>query len=1198
MKKDNKSEVASLRQKTEEILKKKSAKSGSELSESEMQKLIQKLEVHQIELELQNEELVLAREQVAEFAAIEKSTVGVSEFAENIINTLREPLLILDQDLRVIKASLSFYAFFKVTSSETIGKLIYDLGNNQWDIPKLRELLETILPEKTTFDDYEVEHDFSSIGKRIMLLNARQIKRAFGKEKIILLAIEDITERKLAEESLSEKSRMTSEYLDILLDHAHTPIIIWDSSMIIKRFNHEFEKLSGYDSTEVIDQKIDILFPKDKIDSTLELLNKHLSDEKLEVIEVDILTKDNDIRTVLWNSAHILDKEGDSTVATIAQDITGRKRTEEALRISEEKYRGIFENILDVYFVTSIDGTINELSPSIEIISKGGYHRDDLIGKSMNDFYPVTSGRQTLLALLQEQGSVSDYEIILKNRDGSNIQCSITAKIQFDAHGKPLKIVGSLRDITKRKQAELALRHSETHLRTLVHTIPDLIWLKDTNGMYLSCNTMFERFFGTKEADIIGKTDYDFVDQELADFFRENDHKAMEAGKPTSNEEWVTFANDRHRAYLETIKTPMFDSNGTLLGVLGIGRDITARKHAEESLKKQKDDFETIFNLVPAQIWYKDTHNNFIRVNRQACTDIGMINDKIEGHSAEELFPSFAQKYFNDDLEVFNTRISKLGIIEQVNTSKGEIRWVNSDKIPVFGNDGEINGLIAVVQDITERKRSEKALQESEERFRHSFDYAATGICLVAINGKFQRINKAFKEMTGYDDDELKNFTFNDITHPDDILIGLSQLEKLLNGEIDHASFEKRYIRKDKRILWTYVSTSLIRDINHQPQFFITQIIDITERKLAEEEIAILSHSLKSINECVSITDLDDNILFVNESFLKTYGYEKNELIGKHISIIRSQNNKQVQVDEILPATLSGEWQGELLNRKKDGSEFPIYLSTTIIKDKESKVLGLIGVATDITERKLAEKELIEAKNKAEESDRLKSAFLANMSHEVRTPLNSIIGFSELLADPGFEEEQKNEFIQSIITSGNNLLIIISDIMDISKMESGEIKIRKSQINIQRFISTVKEQFSIQAEVKKLELKVTIPDNDIETTIFTDSDRLRQVFNNLISNAIKFTANGSIEIGYHSMGTMIKFYVKDTGIGIPAEYHRIIFERFRQVEAGKNRIYGGNGLGLAISKNLVELMGGEIWFESVPGKGSTFYFTLPAYTRE
>ncbi len=246
----------------------------------------------------------------------------------------------------------------------------------------------------------------------------------------------------------------------------------------------------------------------------------------------------------------------------------------------------------------------------------------------------------------------------------------------------------------------------------------------------------------------------------------------------------------------------------------------------------------------------------------------------------------------------------------------------------------------------------------------------------------------------------------------------------------------------------------------------------------------------------------------------------------------------------------------------------------------------------EIEQRKQAELELIEALKRAEESDRLKSAFLANMSHEVRTPLNSIIGFSELLVNPEFEEAQKNDFIQYIIISGNNLLSIINDIMDISKLESGELQIHNRQLNIHKFISTVKEQFAIQTREKGLELELIVPENSEETIIRADAERLSQVFNNLVSNAIKFTSNGRIEIGYEPKGTKIEFYIRDTGIGISPEYHHKIFERFRQIETSATRKFGGNGLGLAISKNLVELMGGEIWVESEIGKGAKFCFTI------
>ncbi len=258
-------------------------------------------------------------------------------------------------------------------------------------------------------------------------------------------------------------------------------------------------------------------------------------------------------------------------------------------------------------------------------------------------------------------------------------------------------------------------------------------------------------------------------------------------------------------------------------------------------------------------------------------------------------------------------------------------------------------------------------------------------------------------------------------------------------------------------------------------------------------------------------------------------------------------------------------------------------------------ILLFLLIRKEIIRKSEIEQNLIKAKLKAEESDRLKSAFLSNMSHEVRTPLNSIMGFSELFNDADYDEDQKKKFTQHIIRNGNKLLSIISDILDISKLESGEIEIRKIKINAQKFISNMMEQFLLQTDRNKHKLIVTFPKNSENVFVFADVDRLMQVFNNLVANAIKFTPNGSIEIGYQPKGQMVEFYVKDTGIGISDEYRNKIFERFMQVEADSTRKYGGNGLGLAISKNLIEQMGGEIWVESTCGEGSTFYFTLPAF---
>lgn len=520
-----------------------------------------------------------------------KSADEENDFYENIVNTVREPLLILDKDLRVVKANQSFFDFFKVNPDETIGTLIYNLGNNQWDIPKLRELLETILPEKTIFNGFAVEHIFSTIGKRFMLLNARQIKRAFGKEKVILLAIEDITRRKREEKSLREKNQLTDEYLDILFDRAHTPIIIWDSSLVINRFNLEFEKLSGYESSEVIGKPIKTLFPDDRADSFIDLLKNHLSDKDSEAYEIDILTKDKNIKTVLWNSTGIFDKEDRSIVATIAQDITKRKQTTDKLAALETRYRRLFESAQDgILILNGETGKIIDVNSFLcELLD---YSKEKFVDKELwqiGFFKDIAANKEKFLEL-QRKEYVRYEDLPLETANGRMINVEFVSYLYLVNNHKVIQC--NIRDITKQKLAVDELRISENRLRTLIQTIPDLIWLKDVNGLYLLCNPMFERFFGAKEIDIVGKTDYDFVDKKLADSFRKNDIKAMTADKPTSNEELITFADDGHTEYLETIKAPMYDNNGKLVGVLGIGRDITERKQVAEELFKAKEKAE------------------------------------------------------------------------------------------------------------------------------------------------------------------------------------------------------------------------------------------------------------------------------------------------------------------------------------------------------------------------------------------------------------------------------------------------------------------------------------------------------------------------------------------------------------------------------------------------------------------------------
>jgi len=263
------------------------------------------------------------------------------------------------------------------------------------------------------------------------------------------------------------------------------------------------------------------------------------------------------------------------------------------------------------------------------------------------------------------------------------------------------------------------------------------------------------------------------------------------------------------------------------------------------------------------------------------------------------------------------------------------------------------------------------------------------------------------------------------------------------------------------------------------------------------------------------------------------------------------------------------------------------------ILDKQGNLKGYRGVDKDITQRKRTEEELVKAKEKAEESDDLKSAFLANMSHEIRTPMNGILGFAELLKEPGLTGEEQGKYIGIIEKSGERMLSIINDIISISKIESGQMEIFESDTNINEQLEFLLAFFKPEAEKKGLQIKIvnSLPAKD--SVLKTDREKVYAIMTNLIKNAVKFTHNGSIEIGCEKKGQFLEFFVKDTGTGIHLEQRDLIFERFRQGSASLKSRYEGTGLGLSISKAYVEMMGGKMWIESEPGRGSSFYFTIP-----
>lgn len=499
------------------------------------------------------------------------------------------------------------------------------------------------------------------------------------------------------------------------------------------------------------------------------------------------------------------------------------------------------------------------------------------------------------------------------------------------------------------------------------------------------------------------------------------------------------------------------------------------------------------------------------------------------------------------------------------------------------------------------------SIKNKDARYKGLFDTVEAGVVVHLPDTSIIINNPKAAELLGLTGDELKGKVVIDPDwyFTDYYDVRLTAEDYPVNIILKTKSILKNYVvgvhrPKTNDKIWALVNGFPVIDKSGSIIEIVISFTDFTKRKKAEEELSNLAKELKKAHQIAQIgswrLNLENDELTWTEELYKIFGFDPSippPPFSKQNKIFTPES-WELLVNSIEEVKKTGDpYELELKIIKKDGSHGWLWVRSETVENKNGKTIGLLGTAQNITERKLAELELKKAKEKAEESDRLKSAFLANMSHEIRTPMNSILGFSSLLRDDELDKESKEKYIDYIESGGNRLLTIISDIIDISKIDANQIKLINKPCNINSLINELHSQFSlslISSEVKLL-AKPGSPNTDL--IIETDQHRLMQIFSNLIENALKFTEKGTVEFGYTLSDNYINYYVKDTGFGIAQKDQELIFERFGQANQ-KHTFVKGTGLGLSIVKGLVKLLNGKIWLESEIGKGSTFYFSLPA----
>jgi two-component system CheB/CheR fusion protein len=495
----------------------------------------------------------------------------------------------------------------------------------------------------------------------------------------------------------------------------------------------------------------------------------------------------------------------------------------------------------------------------------------------------------------------------------------------------------------------------------------------------------------------------------------------------------------------------------------------------------------------------------------------------------------------------------------------------------------------------SEKKMLEYGLSLSEKKYKDLFTTMTSAFALHEIvfnkNGeacdyRFIEINTAFEKATGLKSTDIIGKLASDI-YPNFFKNWLNLYLEVVKEKKTKSIVE--YIQNSNKWIEVFIYAQ-------SKKFFISVFNDVTESIENNKKINKIHKELDQVLNASSplcVVNKECKLILVNDSFCSLFKVDRDVVLGDSCQKVLSSNTcKTCPIKRIMAGTKKSSFE---INTKIDKSKnLKCLVTAKPYENDHNKIIGMVSSFTDITRLKKIEKKLIKAKDQAEESDRLKSAFLANMSHEIRTPMNSIIGFSDLLNEDYIEKNIRENYLNIIQNAGNDLLKLIDDIIDIAKIEAGQIKLKAENFSLKKMMTDLYVLYKRNPNLLANHVNFSFKTNDIKCdNIFADELRLKQIVINLLNNAIKFTHEGEIEFGYYLDGAFIQFFVKDTGIGLTKEQIKVIWERFRQADNSTTKKYGGAGLGLSISDGIVKLFGGKIWAESEICKGTTFYFTIP-----
>jgi PAS domain S-box-containing protein len=794
------------------------------------------------------------------------------------------------------------------------------------------------------------------------------------------------------------------------------------------------------------------------------------------------------------------------------------------------------------------------------------------------------------------------------------------------------------RDIDKSKAMEKSLLESQEHFRALAENSSDVIMRFDRDHRHVYVNSAVETQTGIRIKDFINRShrEMGLFPEEKVKIWEDGLEKVFQTGQPHTVIFDITF-EDRTAVY-EWRLYPEKGSSEAIISVIGVARDITDTRQSQEALKQSEERLNLALQATELGLWDWNLVTNEVYFSPIWLSMIGYEPDELP-HALETwtslLHPDDKDASVRDVNNAIQNRKDSFEIEFRLRHRNGSFVWIRSlGRAVEFDAEGNTTRLTGIHENIDERKRDEQvrqvlfdisnavsttqSLDELYVKIRESLGQVVdTTNCFLALyNAKSDTLTLPFM------DDEKDSFTEFParktltsyvIRTGEAQLVDIERETELTRmGEIEPVgapcvSWLGVPLKHDGVTIGVFAVQSYSEDVVYTEsdaallEFASDQIALAIDRRRHQDNIRATQEKQRRVFESspdpMIVVDSSALILDFNSAFLDAFNVDPEVVYGEKIFRFISRMHWRQAIKDFNHTWKAGYLKNlEYQVVRPDGITFDGEVSSGAIYTSNGKPDSMVLILKNITERKEAERKLLEAKYKAEESDKLKTAFLSNMSHEIRTPMNAIVGFSDLLSDEGLTPEERRDFIAQINQGADDLMRLIDDIIDIAKIEAGQVNVHIAECFIRDLFKELHLMFiqNIKRSGKEnvtMSLKWDWPMNDL--AIYTDPFRLKQILVNLLSNAVKFTDEGEIVLGIEEDPEGIRFYVKDSGIGIREEKQKVIFDRFMQGHETKTKLYGGTGLGLAISKNLTEILGGEIGVESKSGQGATFWFILP-----